>query len=219
MFGLKSKTKTNYEGGYLIDTPSPLYAKHILSVSEKFVAPRKIDNRDMCLSSSNQGATPHCAGYSMAGYIEFQNWKTLHYPKQVNGDNIYLKAKKTDDYRGDGTSLISVARTALAMGLIKGKYEYVQGDRAHIKFALHEHGVCLIGFKITSEWNNVNKRGEITKMLRPKSLGGHAVLLCGYDKRGVYIQNSWSTKWGNHGFALMTWELFDAQIMSAMVIS
>ena len=36
--------------------------------------------------------------------------------------------------------------------------------------------------------------------------GGHAVIICGYDQEGVYIQNSWGRTWGFKGFCLMKWE-------------
>ena len=219
MFKTLFGKKSNFTGGDLIQETIPLSGPEVLSAHPKFVAPRKIDSRDMCLSSSNQGQTPHCAGYSTAGYIEFNNWKTLHFPKQVNGDAIYAAAKKIDGYTGDGTTLTSAANGAINLGLIQGKGKHVPPTRIDVKFALHEHGVCLAGFQITDEWNKTIKDGMIVDFgNRAKGLGGHAVLLCGYDSKGVYIQNSWGRGWGSHGFCLLRWKQFDKQLMSGLVV-
>ncbi len=37
-------------------------------------------------------------------------------------------------------------------------------------------------------------------------LGGHAVLAVGYDATGILIVNSWGTRWGEKGFACLTYE-------------
>lgn len=225
--------KTDFESGGLLEEDLLKSKRSILSVPSKFVAPRKIDSRDMCLSSSNQYKTPHCAGYTTAGYIEYNNWKSLHYPAQVDGDSIYAEAKKIDRNNRPGTTLRSAAKAAIRLNLINGTPKYVDYPSVNasglskidkrilsIKFALHEFGVVLSGFKITNEWNYVNKK---TGMIRDfssgvVSRGGHAVLLCGYDNRGVYIQNSWGEAWGHHGFAILSWEKYVRQIMRAMVI-
>lgn len=211
--------KTNFEAGYLREEGVVLGGKNTLKASKKFVAPRKVDTRDMCLVSSNQGQTPHCAGYSTAGFIEVRNWKRLHYPEQVDGDAIYKKAKEFDTYTGDGTSLSCATKAAIELGLIKGKQKYISPERKEVKFAIHEFGTCIAGFMITDEWNYVHKKtGYIRVLPRPNKRGGHAVLIVGYNKHGVFIQNSWGKKWGLYGFALLPWALFDKQMMSGMII-
>ena len=212
--------KTKFVAGFLRPEEVVLGAQNTLEASKKFVAPRKIDTRDRCIQSSNQQQTPHCAGYSTAGYIEVRNWKKLHYPEQVDGDAIYVKAKEFDSYAGDGTSLSCAVRGAIALGLIKGTEKYVAPTVNDIKFAMHEYDVCIAGFMITSDWNSVDKRTGVIRNSgnRAKKLGGHAVLLCGYNKHGVYIQNSWGTDWGLHGFALLGWEQVNDQFMSGMVV-
>jgi len=80
--------------------------------------------------------------------------------------------------------------------------------------------VVLSGFGITDEWNWVDKNtGMIRDMGENSSKrGGHAVLLCGYDDSGVYIQNSWGDQWGHYGFAILNWDMYDRQFMRAMII-
>lgn len=220
--GLFSRyNKTNFDAGGCMLEEVPMGADIVLA-AQKFMAPRKIDSRDMLLTSSNQGQTPHCVGYSTAGYCEFIHWKTHHYPEQMDGDAVYAEAKKMDGSPNvNGTWPKFGVRAAINLGLIQGNGKYVQKGRKNVKFALHQYGVCVAGFMITTEWNKVEKKsGLIVDMgNNAQNRGGHAVLLCGYDNTGVYIQNSWGTEWGLHGFGLLRWSQFDRQFMSGMVIT
>ena len=220
MFTLFKYNKTKFEAGGLIPEEIPLGDPQIYKANEKFRAPRKIDFRDMCLASSNQGQSPHCVGYATAGFIEVQNWRTKHYPEQVDGDAIYAEAKKLDgNPNAKGTWLTFGIQASINLGLIKGKERKILANREDVKFALHEYGVCISAFMINDDWNYVErKNGLIRNTPNSKQLGGHAVLLCGYDDTGVYIQNSWSEQWGIHGFAILSWEQFDKQFKNAMVI-
>ena len=38
-----------------------------------------------------------------------------------------------------------------------------------------------------------------------KGTGYHAIAAIGYDERGIKIQNSWGTGWGDGGFAILPW--------------
>jgi hypothetical protein len=225
--------KTNFNGGDLFDEKIPRGDIGLIKVPEQFISPLRIDSRDMCLSSSDQGDTPNCAGYSVAGYIEYHNWKTIHYPAQVNGDAIYFEAKKIDGNNNAGTYLSSAIKAAINLKLINGSARYVDYPSVNqfnmdvaikrivsIKFALHEYGVVLAGFRITDEWNWVDKKTGLIRNFgnKAKDNGGHAVLLCGYDRNGVYIQNSWGSSYGHYGFAILSWNQYVKQIMQAMVI-
>jgi len=226
--------KTSFDCGDVLDEISCRGEREIISVPEQFISPYRIDSRDMCLSSSNQFDTPHCAGHSMAGYIEYYNWKTIHYPAQVDGDAIYAEAKRIDGNNSPGTYLTSAAQASINLKMISGKPQIVdyplinqyQMDNATkritaIKFALHQYGVALAGFRITDEWDWVDKKTGMIRDLGNKAInkGGHAVLLCGYDMEGVYLQNSWGCFWGHYGFAILSWKQYVKQIMQALVIS
>jgi len=222
MFEFLSKYKrTDFRGGYLhadlmVSTPD----NTVLTVQE-FVPPRKIDNRDQCVSSSNQGQTPHCAGYATAGHVEIYDWKKFHYPQQVDGDIVYSEAKKIDGNNNDGTSLFSAAKGAINAGFIKGTPKFIGLSRKDVMFAIHEFDSCVLGFIITEEWNYVDKTtGSLKIIPNARKLGGHGVLGCGYsESEGVYVQNSWGiNEWGIYGFAIIPWSMFDIQLMGAIVI-
>ena len=232
LFDIFKYKQCHIESGGLLEESTPRGEQQFLNVPSQFIAPRRIDSRDMCLSSSNQHNEPSCAGYTTAGYIEYYNWKTYHYPAQINGDRIYDEAKIIDKNNHPGTTLKSAANAALNLNLITGTPKYVDFPNVNksnlsrkekriisIKFALHKYGVVLSGFRITDDWDWVDKKTGIIRNTgdRSQSMGGHAVLLCGYCDTGVYIQNSWSENWGHHGFAILGWDQYDRQIMKAMV--
>ena len=211
--------KTNFSAGGLLPTRLVKCAKNTLKTAKKFVAPRKLDFRDMCLEPSNQGSTPHCAGYATAGYIEVQNWRTNHYPEQIDGDAIYIEAKRIDNNLEDGTTLESAANAAISLGLISGTPKLINSGVNDIKFAIHSYSVCVAGFNITNEWNYVDSKGAIRNLgSKAQFLGGHAVLICGYDADGVYIQNSWGSSWGLYGFVHLSWSQYSRQFMYGLVI-
>jgi len=36
-------------------------------------------------------------------------------------------------------------------------------------------------------------------------LGGHAISIVGYDKKGLILRNSWGSAFGNNGYTHMDW--------------
>ena len=222
MFEFLNYKKTNFIGGGLRIKKGPLVFKNAQQVDSRFVAPRKRDNRDLCIMTSNQSDTPKCAAFSMAGYIEVRNWRIKHYPEQVEPSPIYNGAKQLDGDFNPGTSLDNAAMAALNLKLISGEISFIQNTVNDIKFAIHQNDVFVGGFMITNEWNSVNsKTGRISVLTEDKIivLGGHAVLVCGYDDDGIYIQNSWGPYWGLYGFAFLSWEQVFMQFSYGVVIN
>jgi len=210
---------SNFSGGGLILNRPLATAKNSFTSPSNFIAPIKLDFRDMCIKTSNQLSTPHCAGFSTAGMIEVKNWKEKHYPEQLDGDAIYKEAKKIEGNDNPGTSLEYTGTAAINLKLIKGNLQFVKKSIDSIKFCIHTHTTFVAGFMITDEWNRVDKKGRIGDIEFPAQLGGHAVLVCGYDSIGVYIQNSWGSGWGIHGFAIIPWNKVTQQFIYGMVIS
>jgi hypothetical protein len=221
MFGIFSRyNKTNFMGGGLTPATHLATDENTFSINPNFRAPRRLDFRDMCIQTSNQASTPHCAGYATAGMIEILNWRRLHYPEQIDGDAIYHEAKKIDGNDQDGTSLDSAALAAINLNLIEGKLKFVGLGIDAIKYAVHTNLSFVAGFYITNEWNVVNKKtGKLIDYgENAKKIGGHAVLVCGYGADGVYIQNSWGQAWGVWGYAVVSWEQVARQYMYGMII-
>jgi len=219
MFWFNKYNKTNFKAGGLLRDERPLSAEQKLVTATQFVAPRKIDSRDMCLRSDNQGNNPYCAAYATAGYVEFFNWKVKHYPEQVDAEAIYKEAKRIDGNNNPGTYLRSAARAAINLKLATGSIKHIDTTEMDVKFAIHQFGVVVLGLNITDEWNSVDKNGKIADFGdKARTIGGHAILGTGYSDEGIYIQNSWSENWGTYGFAILSWKQFGIQLMDAMVI-
>ena len=193
------------------------------SVTDKYRFPNFIDHRDFCLPTNNQRNTPHCVGYTIAGYFEIEYWKKTHIPKQFLADKIYQVGRETLADSISGTKLEYCLH-----GLKSSKYYdgqtilfssgiYIEET---IKSFIHTYGQAMMAFQITDEWYSLNSKAIIKEKKRPKNLGGHCVLCCGYNMDGIYIQNSWGyQKWGNYGFALVPWSLVMKQFRYGIVIN
>ena len=217
MFFNKIK-KTDFKAGGLMLDSFPLSS--VMEKDIEFQAPNKIDHRELCIPTNNQGQTSECTGYSTAGYIEIKHWQKKHFPKQYDASLIYKGAKEIDNFKGNGSWVKYTVQSAINNGMIKGDISFVSPTRMDLKFAIMEYGACIGSLSITNEWNQVYiKDGRIVNLgNNSHSIGGHAVLLCGFDQEGVYIQNSWGTEWGIYGFGLLPWELFDRQFVGGVVI-
>ena len=182
------------------------------------IFPLKIDNRQLCTPTEYQGQDPWCVGYSVAQLLEALVWKYTGKLVNMDAGQIYAKAKEKD-------GRISVGGTYVDLGLNCGvkicpepiiknwfmvKTSRSADDRI-VKRLLHMNDLAIAGFKITDGWYDPNP--DFTVSGSGTLLGGHAVLVCGYDEKGVYIQNHWGKDWGAKGFAIVPWNLYQRQLM------
>jgi C1A family cysteine protease len=203
--------------------PSNLTSFPTLRATPKFVAPATIDLRDYCTKTEDQGNLPQCAAYSAAGYAENILWRKNDYPQQIDPHEIYSIAKKNDgDPNGDGTTLDAVLNALLEKGYFdrsrcKVLCVFDRLDlRNQLKYAIHKFGCALGAFNITTEWFGLDRNKTSLSIDDGKSYqseGGHAVLICGYNRDGVIIQNSWGLDWGAFGTGLIPWNKFDQQFI------
>ncbi len=49
-------------------------------------------------------------------------------------------------------------------------------------------------------------------------LGGHAIVALGYDSTGLRIENSWTTSWGDSGFATLSWAFVNKDVDDAVSV-
>lgn len=212
-----SKKKYKLDADVNVSKPKAFTAE---STKLSYYYPRSIDFRDMCLPTNNQGKTPHCVGYAVAGYIEVNYWKMFHIPLQFPADKIYQKAKELENNNEDGTTIEYGFRAAKELNYFSGDIQTFEPWKANVKFQLHKYGICCGAFQITDEWYDVgNRTGMIQSKRNPEILGGHAVLVCGYNDDGIYIQNSWGyDDWGKYGFAILPWEMVQKQMVYGVII-
>lgn len=175
----------------------------------RFDAPQTVYTMDYCTKPEDQGSRPWCAAYAAAGFAENIFWRKNHYRTEIDPAPLYAYAKTVDgDPNGDGTTLNAVLEALLAKGIFNPSVCRVKVVRPYmndVKFALHSFGCILAGFDISEEWYLLNRKHQSVCQNGYAPQGGHAVLLCGYDRKGVYFQNSWGTEWGFSGFGIVSW--------------
>lgn len=198
--------------------PPKKYTAEVTQATYAF--PKRVDFRDMCLPTDNQGDTPHCVGFSVAGYLEVKYWQQFHKPCQFPAHDIYNEAKKIDGDSEDGSTIENGFEGAKKLGLFTGSIKTFEPWTLNVRFQLHKYGIFSGAFMITDEWYNVSSRtGMIKPSKNPEVLGGHAVLVCGYNENGIFIQNSWGYKeWGKYGFAILPWSMVPLQLVYGVVI-
>jgi len=97
-----------------------------------------------------------------------------------------------------------------------GAYYRIRPVLADFHAAIGEIGVIVVSAKIHSNWDTpINGIIEYNHDL--EHTGGHAFAIVGYNDRGFWVQNSWSTKWGNNGLALWLYEDWIDNVMDAWV--
>ena len=195
----------------------------------KLDVPEYVDNRSYCTEVEDQGAKPWCAAYTAAAFAENVLWRRDGRIKQIEPDWIYKYAKAHDgDPDGDGTTLDCVLAALLDKGVFDRKTcklrmvgsSWLGTDIQDVKAAIHRFGCFLGGFNITSEWYELAKDGRTNvRGEKAQSSGGHAVLFCGYNPGGVWIENSWGKKWGVGGFGFIEWKAFREQFMYGTVLT
>ena len=117
--------------------------------------------------------------------------KILH-KKGVCAESDYPYGKEIDVLPPE-----DVAKKALNH-VIK-EYARVQTVR-ELKQALYTNGPCLMTMPIytmstTTMWKGGTER-----------LGGHAMCVVGYTKKGFILRNSWGEKWGDKGYTIFPFE-------------
>lgn len=150
----------------------------------------------------DQGATYKCVCYSLTSYLD---WKV----NRIEGDNISDKfpintlyaARAHKEWNGMTIkeALAYLKHTGLNDVKING-YAKIN-SKEHLKSALILNGPCITGLYIrdpgrTDFWNG------------KQDLGGHAVLIVGYNQDGFIIRNSWGKSYGEQGYAVVPYNNF-----------
>ena len=202
--------------------PKNIDSYPLLAPRGLFIAPTTVDLRDYCTRTQDQGPLPWCAAFAAAGFAANINWRKNDSPMMYAPGPIYEYAKSHDGMpNADGTSLIAVLEALAENGIFDKNKVGVKVLRTveQVRYAVHKFGCCLVGLNITKEWYCCNKnKSTISRKRDNMQIGGHAVLVCGYNKDGVIIQNSWDVDWGAYGFALITWEEFEREFMYGAVL-
>lgn len=98
------------------------------------------------------------------------------------------------------------------------EYQAVRQNLNDLKSALHEGFPVSFGFTVYKSFNSVGKDGMVPYPGKnEKVLGGHAVLLVGYEdsKKRFIVRNSWGEGWGDNGYCYFTYDhILNSQLCS-----
>ena len=107
---------------------------------------------------------------------------------------------RTEDGRERGTEL-DEERAADALNRPLGAYFRVNHkDLIAMHSAIGEVGILFATAQVHSGWSEVGT-GDKDIPHRPDLVGAHAFAIVGYDRQGLWIQNSWGRDWGDRGLA------------------
>lgn len=178
----------------------------------------------------DQGEMPYCVGYSTASLKMHQEFKEHSKYYYFDPEWLYKECKKVDGYDGDGTYLRVALQIIKDHGYIaKAKDNNLKKDRSfkiekyvrltslnQIKEALFNIGPVVFG--ITVDEGIYSPVKSIVPEPGGESLGGHAMIIVGYDdnkkclgSKGAFkIKNSWGESWGDKGYAWLPYSHFKA---------
>lgn len=190
---------------------------------DSVIVPLKLDLRQFCSPSDDQGDTSHCAAFTAAQILEAKYWKETGKLIQLDASHIYAKAKEIDgviDSNGTYPEVTLKVALDLAKKLIADKYEVKKfyNDKTDktittLKRLIHKNGFLAGGFKITEDWYSLKKGDSFLESAKKKVEGGHCVTIVGYMKDSLIIQNSWGKEWGAMGFGRISWDIVLKQLM------
>ena len=159
------------------------------------VHPLEIDNRQLCAPTDNQGQESSCAAFSICNICEAIIWKKTGKLVNLDAHQVYAKAKEIDGAPNqDGTFLECAIKAAFELGGIPSsriEIGFLYNDKTdnvidQMKFLIHKYDFVHVGFIIHEGFYNCNEKKYIADF-SGRSLGGHAMLACGFSNEGLYI--------------------------------
>jgi C1A family cysteine protease len=86
---------------------------------------------------------------------------------------------------------------------------YISNDINTIKYWISKNEPISLGINVYSNFMNASKNGIVDIPLKTDEyLGGHAVIICGYDdiNKRCILRNSWGSHWGDNGYFYLPYD-------------
>lgn len=152
----------------------------------------------------DQGAYPHCVGYSWRQWLSSALLKTKTGPA---APYIYSEAQKVDEWPGEayaGTSVRGGAKVLQTLGHIDS-YVWAWDANTVKNFILSGQGTAVVG---TNWYEDMFTPKDGYLIPTGSNVGGHAYLLVGFsqDRNAFRMINSWGRVWGEAGRAWIKYE-------------
>jgi len=194
----------------------------------------------------DQGQEGACTGFGLAATINHLYQRTEK-ERKVSPRMLYEMARKFDEWEGEdysGSSCrgamrgwqnmgacaddrwpyrnghageLTADRAKDARNTTPGAYYRVSKRKEDYHTALNEVGVIYASAQVHRGWNSSQMRGARI-LQHPEPTGGHAFAIVGYNSEGFWVQNSWSSRWGDNGVALWSYQDWQENISDAWVV-
>jgi hypothetical protein len=95
---------------------------------------------------------------------------------------------------------------------------YILANNEMRKFHLANVGPFATALPVNTDWMAVGADGIVPENDNGDPLGGHAVLVVGYDDRNQWFKfkNSWGQAWGDNGFGYLSYDFAGNNIWAAI---
>jgi len=181
-----TRTKRRYDGREFIADSRDYPMQSVASTRRR----RRWRDRQW---SGDQGYTPHCVGFAWAHWLACSPVSQF-----LDPDGIYELAQHLDEWEGtdyDGTSVRAGAKVLARLGHVT-EYQFTTSEEV-LRGNVLEVGPVVIGI----DWYAGMDKPDRDGLIHPtgKWLGGHALLIVGYQPGFYMLKNSWGLKWGVNG--------------------
>lgn len=184
--------------------------ERIIEPDDKLPLPEEITWRNIMPPVRNQGTSQTCVCQSLTCMLDYMVNLRNATPGKCNNFSINELYNQRTDKRLEGMTFKDALRYLKKHGLsgatIDG-YGKVNSVEA-AKYALVMFGPIAIGLPAFGN-------GQAFWRKTGPSKGGHAVVLCGYNKEGFVLRNSWGEGWADRGYTLITYKDFLANCFEA----
>jgi hypothetical protein len=175
----------------------------------------------------DQGDTPTCVGQSCSELKTVQEF--FEHSEFMDFDALWLynECKKIDGFPNEEGTFIRVALKILEQRGIPWENLYYKikcyariENLEELLLAIASNGPCVLGVEVFETW--ANPINGIIRLPGPdmKSLGGHAILVTGFNQneRLIEFKNSWGKDWGDNGYGYLPFDYTKYMIDSWTVI-
>jgi hypothetical protein len=186
-----------------------------------------------------QGGLGACAAFTGTAQKEGYDYKELGTIPDLSEQFLYDEAKKIDGIPNEeGTYLRAILGVLKNIGICEENYMPYQGmyppdgnpkegylenaakykisgyasvgsTKEALQQALYTVGPVVAGILVYDNFAYGMSTDGIAQFPSGKLIGGHAILLVGYNKLGLLVKNSWSTQWGNKGYCVIPWAVWE----------
>lgn len=162
----------------------------------------------------NQGDLGSCTGNTLCQALNTLPLRRPGSPLATEADavRIYTRGTALDDVPGQmpeedtGSTGLAVAKAAVEEGLITAYHHAFGLDQVLAALTLN---TVMVGSVWTEAMFTPDARGYLH--VEGPEAGGHEYLLTGLEveRRRVRMLNSWSSRWGRHGYAWLSFDSLD----------